>query len=330
MPSVATQSLSAGDRIAGAIYGHLCGDAFGVPYEFHSPSQLPRELKWGAIGTHAQPPGTWSDDGALMLCHVASFAELGGFVADDAGRRFVRWSREGYMAAGGVVFDIGNTTNVAIGRINTGTPATQAGPDGESHNGNGSLMRVLPVALWFANAGPDELIMACHEASRITHGHARSQTCCAVYGIIISSLLNGAPPKEVWAAALKWVNIVYRDRLKEEKALIDELDLIRQFRDCAGRGYVVDTLVSAWQCFEASSGYVETIERAVRLGHDTDTTAAVAGSFAGAWWGVDGVPRAWREDLRLTPDIKSTIDKFVSSRPGERPFDVGRIEDGGL
>lgn len=328
MPETSTQLIALDARVKGAIYGHLCGDAFGVPYEFHSPRQLPRELKWGAIGTHAQPPGTWSDDGALMLCHVASFAELGRFDTDDTGRRFVRWSGEGYMAAGGVVFDIGNTTNVAIGRIKTGTPATHAGPDGESHNGNGSLMRVLPVALWFANARPDELIMACHEASRITHGHARSQACCALYGIIISLLLKGVPRKQVWAAAVKWVNIVYRDRLKDEKALIDELNVIREFGDCAGRGYVVDTLVSAWQCFATSGSYVETIERAVRLGHDTDTTAAVAGSFAGTWWGFEGVPRAWREDLRLTPDIKSTIDRFVSCRPDERPLNAYGIQNG--
>ena len=328
MPEAHSQLPSKSARVTGAIYGHLCGDAFGVPYEFHTPRQLPRELKWGAIGTHAQPPGTWSDDGALMLCHVASFAELGRFDADDTGRRFVRWSGQGYMAAGGVVFDIGNTTNMAIGRINAGTPAAQAGPDGESDNGNGSLMRVLPVALWFANAPLNELITACHDASRITHGHARSQVCCAVYGLILSTLLKGAPRENVWASALKWVDVVYRDRFKNEKVLTDELDIIREFRDCAGRGYVVDTLVSAWQCFASSSSYVETIERAARLGHDTDTTAAVAGSFAGAWWGFEGVPRAWREDLRLTPDIKETIDRFVSCRPDERPLNASGVENG--
>lgn len=317
-----SHQVSVPDRIAGAIFGHLCGDAFGVPYEFHSPQQLPRELKWGAIGTHAQPPGTWSDDGALMLCHVASLAELGRFDADDTGRRFVRWRDEGYMAAGGVVFDVGNTTSEAIGRMRNGSRAADAGPDSESDNGNGSLMRVLPVALWFANAPLNELITACHEGSRITHGHARSQVCCAVYGLILSTLLKGAPREQVWAAAVKWVDVVYRDRFKNETTLTDELNTIREFRDCAGRGYVVDTLVSAWQCFEASSSYVETIERAVRLGNDTDTTAAVAGSLAGAWWGLDGVPRAWREDLRLTQDIKTTIDRFVSCRPDQLPMGV--------
>ena len=115
-------------KILGSINGHLVGDALGVPYEFTQPSDIPSDIKWGAQGTHRQPVGTWSDDGALMLCTLASLCEKAEFDAQDVGRRFVKWMDNGYMAAGGLVFDYGRTTRCAIDRLRRQTSPLDAGP----------------------------------------------------------------------------------------------------------------------------------------------------------------------------------------------------------
>jgi len=150
------------DRLLASIYGHLIGDALGVPYEFISPKKLPEEINWRGHGTHNQPLGTWSDDGALALCLLASLTEKASFDPPDVCHRFVQWYERGYMAAGGVFFDIGSTTRQAISRIKSGVPPLEAGPSSEDNNGNGSLMRILPLALWSCSL-PTEDAMALNE-----------------------------------------------------------------------------------------------------------------------------------------------------------------------
>lgn len=113
-------------RLAGAVWGHLVGDALGVPYEFLPASDI-TTVEWGAKGTHHQPPGTWSDDGALMLALLDSLLTT-GFDTDDQGGRAVDWRRDGRYAPGGRVFDIGGTTSAALAAIQHGTPAVEAGP----------------------------------------------------------------------------------------------------------------------------------------------------------------------------------------------------------
>ena len=170
-----------GERIAGGLWGLLVGDALGVPYEFHAPEALPprADLEMvppaGFRRAHASvPPGTWSDDGAQALCLLASLLERRRFVPEDFARRLVAWRREGYMAVDGRVFDVGIQTDAVLAKLAAGVPPSEAAPRDERSNGNGSLMRVLPLALWH-RGGDAELVRDAHAQSRVTHAHVRSE-----------------------------------------------------------------------------------------------------------------------------------------------------------
>ncbi|MEO8353877.1 MAG: ADP-ribosylglycohydrolase family protein, partial [Chthoniobacteraceae bacterium] len=169
--------ISLAQRKLGALWGSLVGDALGVPVEFLSREAVRKNPVHGmrGFGTHNQPPGTWSDDSSLLLCTVESLAHRGGFDATDLGQRFVRWESEGHWTPHGRVFDIGIATSQALSRLAMGTAPEQSGGSDEYSNGNGSLMRIAPIALWFDNLPPNDLAATVHRASALTHRHPRSQ-----------------------------------------------------------------------------------------------------------------------------------------------------------
>lgn len=287
-------------RIEGGLLGMLIGDALGVPYEFHQPQHLPSvdEIEFNPpasfdrahLGT---PPGTWSDDGAQGLCLLASLLECGRFDADDFARRLLRWYDEGYMAVDHRVFDVGITTSRALGNLRSGTPALEAGPRSESSNGNGGLMRALPLALW--HQGTDEALVNDAQAqSKVTHGHPRSQLCCALYCLWARRVL-----REQSSPYQNAVETLCRINMEEPEALAEINHLIRPFAepDVPGSGYVADCLRSARMAVEASS-FEMVLKQAVLMGHDTDTTACVAGGIAGLRDGVEAIPSRWRLFLR--------------------------------
>ena len=288
------------DRVAGGLIGLLVGDALGVPYEFQTPSRIPPadaiefDPPPGYARAHAGvPPGTYSDDGAQALCLLASLLECGRLDPDDLGRRLVDWFETGYMAVDGGVFDVGVQTGLALRALRRGVPAVDAGPAEERSNGNGSLMRVLPLALW--HQGPDdELVSDACTQSVVTHGHVRSQLCCALYCLWVRRTLEGAA--DPWASAAATL----RDILADDPDGLLELETSVRPDDpvaVTGRGYVVDSLHSAhWAT--AAGDYETTVKAAVALGHDTDTTAAVAGGLAGVRYGLSGIPRRWADALR--------------------------------
>lgn len=288
------------ERLEGGLVGLLVGDALGVPYEFYPPEEIPPadriefEPPAGFRPAHyGVPPGTWSDDGAHALCLLASLLECGRLDPDDLGRRLVDWYLKGYMAVGGKVFDIGNQTVRALARLRDGTPAESAGPAEESANGNGSLMRALPLALW--HRGDDaSLVAEARLQSRVTHGHIRSQACCALYCLWARHVLKGSD--DPWRAAVTSL----RPIATGDPALRSELDdVIRPDDPPQGRGggYVLDCLHSARLVVEVG-GYEDVVRAAIRLGNDTDTTACVAGGIAGLRDGVGAIPERWKTGLR--------------------------------
>ena len=289
--------LSRGQRIEGGIVGLLVGDALGVPYEFEKPLPLdqieftPPPGHWHAWpGT---PPGTWSDDGSQALCLLDSLLTCGRLDPDDLGRRLLRCHTEGFRWVDGRVFDTGNTTAEALYALRAGKPALEAGPTHEGSNGNGSLMRVLPLALW--HKGTDaELIADAKTQSRVTHGHLRAQLCCSLYCIWGRRTLEGAA--DPWAEAVTAV----REFHAGHAAALHELDAEiwpERPPGGAGSGYVVDCLHSVRYAIAAGS-YETAVKTAVGLGDDTDTTACVAGGLAGVRDGVDAIPERWRRELR--------------------------------
>lgn len=310
-------SLTRRQRREGGLIGLLIGDALGVPYEFHAPQDIPPAAQIemtpppGYARTYPQVlPGTWSDDGAQALCLLASLLERGQFDAEDFGQRLLRWRNDGYMAVGGDVFDIGITTNSALSAIQSGTPALRAGPSGQYDNGNGSLMRVLPLALWHQGADA-ALVRDAHAQSRVTHGHLRSQVCCALYCLWARRILEESPSP--WPEAVAALRALYA----EDAAATEELEWSVRPDDLSpgtGSGYVVDSLRSAhWIIDKQVDDYAQAVRAAVALGQDTDTTACITGGIAGLLRGVNGIPERWRDALRGSDLLQPLLEGLVQS-----------------
>ena len=315
--------LRLASRLSGAMWGLLVGDAVGVPYEF-GPARPAADVAFGAPGgPWRQPAGTWSDDGALALALLDSLlpgtpgrghgTRTPRFRPEDQGRRFLAW-RDGtaYTPDGDGRFDIGPTTAEALGRLADGVPALQAGPGGERSCGNGSLMRVLPLALALRDRPTGQLIRRAHEASRVTHGHPRCQVACAVYCVAVAGLLRGLDPADALARALDACGRAYR-RDRGHAAHLAALAELRAHEKRTGSGYVLDSFWSAWDAFAGASGYADAVRRAVAYGNDTDTTAAIAGGLAGARWGWEAIPAEWRRGMRGSAVAQPIIDRLVET-----------------
>src|SRR5436190_15043249 len=190
------------EQIAGGLWGSIVGDALGVPVEFSSRSELQREPVTGmrGFGRYNQPAGTWSDDSSLLFCTVDSLC-VHQFEVKDMAERFLRWYQEEIWTPHGVVFDIGVATSEAIARIASGVPPAEAGGDTPYSNGNGSLMRIIPVALRFHQEKTENLLRYVHRASAITHRHARSLMACGFHALLVRALLTGQSTKRAYEIA---------------------------------------------------------------------------------------------------------------------------------
>ena len=291
------------DRLEGAVWGHLVGDALGVPYEF-GPPRPAESIRWGHAGTYGQPPGTWSDDGGLMLALLDSLLSS-GFDLEDQARRALAW-RDGPDYKPGGRFDIGGTTHSALSRFKAGAAAEAAGGDRESDNGNGSLMRILPLALVRRSTSDAELVSEAMRASSVTHAHPRSQLTCALYSLALRRLLNGdEPAQSISVASTALAQLV-------EPIQKHELGLVLHYSTRSGSGYVVDTFWSAWDAFSGAGDYAAAVTRAVAYGNDTDTTACVTGGLAGAYWGIEALPAEWRASMRGADIVDPLVARLTA------------------
>lgn len=303
------------------MWGCLIGDACGVPYEFRRVHQLPPVAQIDLVppadfdrAHPGTPPGTWSDDGAHAVCLLASLLTRGALDLDDLGARLLDWYERGAMAVDGRVFDVGITTAAALRAIRAGIPAGQAGADDDRALGNGSLMRVLPLALW--HRGDDhELVADAHRQSRVTHRHPRVEVCCALYCLWARYTLHHHP--EPWPAAAARLRALYAD----DDLHLGELEFhLRPDDPTPGRGggYVVDCLRSArWAV--AQGDYEAVVHAAIALGDDTDTTACVAGGIAGIRDGLQAIPARWRAALRGRDLAGPWIARLCADAPDPPP-----------
>lgn len=306
-----------------ALLGLAVADAVGVPAEFQSRVHLDQHPISDMVGygTHNQPMGTWSDDTSMALCLAYSLKEKNGFDADDIMRRFSDWLHNGAYTPHGVCFDCGNTCAKAIHAYNNGTPALLCGGRDEYSNGNGSLMRILPIlseVLRLHGNEPwcsDAAMQLIHDASALTHAHPLSLSACGAYISIATCLVNGCgiidAVQKGTNGALRWY------RKHPEFACAERW---QSFADPAAfatskeaeigsSGFVADTLSAAIWSLLNTDNYRDCVLKAVNLGEDTDTTAAVAGGLAGLAYGCGehGIPKEWIEHLQALETIREAI-----------------------
>lgn len=298
-------------RFRGALLGLACGDALGTSVEFRprgSFTPLEDMIGQGMFNLRA---GDWTDDMSMALCLARSLVETGRFDARDQMQRYVRWWREGYLSSTGECFDIGITVRTALARFErSGEP--MAGSLDPGSAGNGSLMRLAPVPMFFA---PDRA-RAIHfsaESSRTTHGCVEAVDACRLFGAMLVRALAGADRDDVLAAA---------EDLAGTPALAPAIAAIARAgyrakaeRQVKGSGYVVLSLEAALWSFATTTNYRDAVLRAANLGEDADTTAAICGQLAGAVYGEDAIPESWREKLAMRALIEETADALRVARP---------------
>lgn len=301
-------------RVYDGILGLCVADALGVPVEFMSREEIGKNPVIGMreFGTHNQPMGTWSDDSSLNLALTDSLVRCGGLDYEDIMKRFTDWYMYGEYTAGGEVFDVGNSTAKALMSFAHGTEPRACGGRSEYENGNGSLMRILPVSFYLLSRFGigcehiDEQLEIVHDVSRLTHGHAHSLIACGIYVMTAMELtacgegnLEGAVKRGISAAERYYeAKDEYREPVKKYKRMFD----LNQFKrlnpdQIRSSGYVVDTLEAAVWCLLTTGSYRECVLKAVNLGDDTDTVAAVAGGLAGLAYGEKSIPPEWKARL---------------------------------
>lgn len=318
--------------IRAALLGLAVGDALGVPVEFIARHVRHRDPVTGlrGYGTHGQPPGTWSDDSSLTFCLAETLARPGGRTAlpdlADFGRRAINWLDNSYWTATGELFDVGNATRSAIQSLRAGVAPTQAGPRSESDNGNGALMRILPLVFhqtWQAeNLDLGAAWTLTEAVASVTHGHPRSTLGCWLYLLVARGLVKGLAPAAAYAQmqamANSWLQMNGVAAVVVEQKWYQWWVLSGKLADqpeasIKSSGYVVHTLEAALWCLLKHDTYAATVLAAVNLGDDTDTTGAVAGGLAGLAYGEAGIPAEWLAGLARRADIEDLAQRLAAA-----------------
>ena len=284
-------------RYQGCLNGLAVGDALGTTVEFRTPGTFDPVSDMVGGGPFGLRAGQWTDDTSMALCLARSLLSREGFEAHHQMELYLRWWHEGYLSSTGSCFDIGNTVRDALERFQQSDFALAGSTDPQSA-GNGSLMRLAPAAMYFAS-DPDLAIRLCGESSRTTHGTRACIDACRYFGGLIVGALRGAPKDELLSERYCPV-----PGLWERAPLCDEIDEVAsgsfkrlQPPDIVGSGYVVKSLEAALWAFHRSETFEEGCLKAVNLGDDADTTAAIYGQIAGAYYGIEAIPSGWLEKL---------------------------------
>lgn len=299
-------------RYRGCLLGLAIGDAVGTTLEFQAPGTFQPLTDMVGGGPFGLKPGQWTDDTSMAMCLAESLLECGGFDPIDQLRRYVRWWREGHWSSTGRCFDIGNTTRAALREFEeTGRP--YCGSSSARSAGNGSIMRLAPVALYYARSR-EVAVARAGESSRTTHGARAAVDGARYLAALLVGVLEGRSKSELADPDSfgTWCG---------DEALVPEIDEIRRGSylrrrppDIRGGGYVVETLEAALWAFHSTESFRDGCLRVVNLGEDADTTGAVFGQLAGAYYGEAGLPAAWRARLHLHDCIAQMADELLCRR----------------
>jgi ADP-ribosylglycohydrolase len=296
------------DQFRGALLGLAAGDALGTTLEFTMPGAFTPITDLVGGGPFKLQPGQWTDDTSMALCLAESLVECQGFDPLDQMTRYLRWYEEGYLSSTGLCFDIGGTTLAALTHFALNREP-YAGPTDERSAGNGSLMRLAPVALAFA-ANPELALARAADSSRTTHGAPQAVDCCRYYAGLLVGALHGVPKAELLRPGYSpvpgyWERQPLHPAVRQ--VLHDDWRTVPVSR-IHGSGYVVKAMEAALWCFARTDDFRSGALAAANLGDDADTTAAIYGQLAGAWYGAAAIPAAWRAKLALHDRILALAD----------------------
>lgn len=313
-------------KIKSGLFGVAVGDALGVPYEFLSRDQLKKSPAVDMIGygTHSQPAGTWSDDSSLTFCLAETLVEE--YELQKLANRFVNWKEHNYWTPYNEVFDIGIATSIAIHELHCGKDPVLAGGFSEESNGNGSLMRILPLLFYIKDMSIEQRFLHTKEVSSLTHRHIRSIMACFIYLEYALQLYNGKNKDD----ALKEMQEIVKSFFENAhmpKSEIDRFHRILSIKvgnydiqpieslsesEIFSSGYVLNTLEAAIWCILQTNNYKDAVLKAVNLGEDTDTTGAIAGGLAGIYYGFKNIPEKWIETIARKNDIEDLSQRLSS------------------
>jgi ADP-ribosylglycohydrolase len=309
-------------KIKSALFGVAVGDALGVPVEFNSRLSISKKPVTDMIGygTYNLPAGTWSDDSSLTFCLAEALTQ--GFDLNVIGQNFVKWKHENYWTPHGYVFDIGIATRQAISRLAKGEKPELAGGFNETDNGNGSLMRILPLLFYLLDKPINERFEITRKVSSITHGHIRSVIACFYYLEFAKQIFEGKDKFEIYknlqteipnhltSLAIDQSEIAKFDRLlKGDIAKLNENEI-------QSSGYVLHTLEASIWCLLTTDNYKDAVLKAVNLGEDTDTTGAVTGGLAGLIYGLESIPEKWLQQIARYDDIENLAERLADKIAG--------------
>lgn len=307
------------DIVRSVMIGHAVGDALGVPVEFCAREELLINpvMDMMGFGSYPMPAGAWSDDTSMSVAALDSLAN-GEILYDEIMGNFVKWANLDDYTPTGEMFDIGVTCKKAIRKFveEEGISPLACGLPYENANGNGSLMRIHPFVLmaYFREDLRPLADMIFENASRLTHAHERSVLACKIYGRVLFSLIE-KPSRESVFKALAEAKAIYADSSEYSayrRLFSDDFEALTA-REIRSSGYVVDTLEAAIWCLLTTGNYAECVLKAVNLGEDTDTVAAVAGGLAGALYGYETIPKKWRDTLIKRAYIEEMCERAAKN-----------------
>ena len=289
------------DRRRGALIGLAVGDALGAAIEFCSPGSFKPVTGYRGGGPHGLEPGQWTDDTSMALALADSIA-VAGWDLDDQARRYVEWWQSGKYSVNGDCFDIGITTQRALVEFVYGKDARKSGDRSDKASGNGSLMRLAPVPIRYCHLYPENIAELAHlagESSLPTHASEQCIAACRYFACVLAALIHGADRSEVLSPT--WAKLAQLHESQPLHPLIAEVaqGSFRQKQppEIRGAGWVVKSLEAALWAFHDAESFEEAVLKAVNLGDDADTTGAICGQLAGAYWGESGIPDSLRAGL---------------------------------
>ena len=306
------------------LIGFATADAIGVPVEGYKSEKLKNDpvKNMRGFGSWNQPAGTWSDDTSLTIATMESIARLKKIDYDDIMNNFVKWYDNGEFTVDGL-FDVGITTRRGIRNFKNGVSATESGPNGEYDNGNGSLMRIMPVAIYlysiYGNNFNADAMDIIHNVSSLTHGHEISQMACGIYCLIAAELLEGKSIKESITIGLSkgkdyyGKNEDFAKYMKNFTKLYDDNFAKLPEKYIMSGGYVMESIEAAIWCLLNTSDFKSLILKAVNRGHDTDTTAAITAGLGGLAYDVEDLPKEWTNTLRKKEYLEIIEESFFNS-----------------